>query len=163
MVVRDMPVALASSDTPPRGSDLASAAAHTRRPRSSRIRLRIRYFSRSTRSCPRSMPTAYTGRRTRSSYLCAVPHLHGMRSKLLGQLILDRPYRLDEAALVHVDQLDPHRLQFHPGVLLEFQGVGRLQLRHLVRRGFHPLLLLVREAVPRLLADPDEAVVRLVL
>src|SRR5215469_15727164 len=46
MVVRDRPVAWATNDMPPYGRDRASAAAHTRSPRSSSTPEIARYFSR---------------------------------------------------------------------------------------------------------------------
>src|SRR5712692_7562142 len=54
-VVRDRPVARATNDTPPKGKDLASAAAHTRRPRSSNTSPTTRYFSRIAPSSLRPM------------------------------------------------------------------------------------------------------------
>src|SRR5271157_3152357 len=60
MVVRDRPVARETNDTPPEGSDLASAAAHTRRPRSSNTPRRTRYFALMAPSSFRSMRQEYT-------------------------------------------------------------------------------------------------------
>src|SRR5229473_1498958 len=59
-VVRDRPVARATNDTPPKGKDLASAAAHTRRPRSSNTSPTTRYFSRIAPSSFRPMHQEYT-------------------------------------------------------------------------------------------------------
>src|SRR5229473_225966 len=59
-VVRDRPVARATNDTPPKGKDLASAAAHTRRPRSSNRSPTTRYFSRIAPSSFGPMHQEYT-------------------------------------------------------------------------------------------------------
>src|SRR6266702_3817318 len=76
IVVRDRPVAWATSDTPPRGRELASAAAHKRRPRSSRRSRSTRYFFRTTANAV-PMRKAYTFLLICSSYLCAYPKRGG--------------------------------------------------------------------------------------
>src|SRR5439155_18848142 len=68
-----MPVAFETRDTPPKGSDLASAAAHTRRPRSSSMLHIVRYFSWMARSCFPPMQEEYNLCVDCSSYLCAIP------------------------------------------------------------------------------------------
>src|ERR1035438_5362800 len=73
IVVRDSPVASATNETPPWGKEIASAAAQTRRPRSSRTAWTIRYFFRKmTNSFP--MRKEYAAPTIRSSYLCAYPY-----------------------------------------------------------------------------------------
>src|SRR5437879_1764698 len=70
-----MPVAFETRDTPPKGSDLASAAAHTRRPRSSSMLHIVRYFCWMARSCFPPMQEEYNLCVDCSSYLCAIPKL----------------------------------------------------------------------------------------
>src|ERR1700739_1675588 len=77
IVLRDRPVALATRDTPPWGKAFASAAAQTRRPRSSNTSRSIRNFLRRVAT---SFPIGeeYIAFMKCTSYLCAYPYLvHG--------------------------------------------------------------------------------------
>src|SRR3954447_13870477 len=61
------------------------------------------------------------------------------------------------------DDLDTDRLQLVLRLMLEFDRLGRLALVHLVSGRLHPPLLLGRQAIPKLVAYPNQAVVSLVL
>src|SRR5436190_10637227 len=90
--------------------------------------------------------------------------LHRMGTKLLREPLLQRRSGADEARLVDVgDDLDADRLQLVRRLMLEVQRFGRLRASDFVGRRRHPLLLIVAQALPQLVADPDEVVVRLVL
>src|SRR6266542_5961475 len=85
-------------------------------------------------------------------------------TQLLRELVLDRLGGLLETGLVDVlDDLHADLLELRRRLLLELEGHGRLALGDLVGRLLHPLLLRVAQAVPRLVADPETVVVRLVL
>ncbi len=88
-----------------------------------------------------------------------------MRAEFLRELVLDRRRGLDEAGLVDVlDDLDADLLQLaRPSRFSSFSAIAGSRLRDFVGRGLHPLLLLGRQAVPGLVADPDAVVVGLVL
>src|SRR5262249_24558903 len=88
--------------------------------------------------------------------------LDGVRAELLGLRILQRLRQDHEALLVHL------RVEFHAELLQRLHG-GGVELERLARRqrarvlrGVHdPPALLLREAVPRLLAHPQMVAVRL--
>src|SRR5262245_42641026 len=93
-----------------------------------------------------------------------IENLDRVRPELLGELVLDRRRGRHEAGLVDaLDHLDAELLQPVRRLRLELERARRLVLRHLVGRRLHPALLLVGQAVPGLLRDPDAVVVRLVL
>src|SRR5579883_2279134 len=90
--------------------------------------------------------------------------LDRMWAEVAGDLVLDRLGDLDEAGLVDIlHELDTHLLELRHRVVLEAERVGGLELVDLVGGGLHPLLLLIAEAGPGLVADPDAVHVRLVL
>src|SRR4051812_6634588 len=91
-------------------------------------------------------------------------HLDGVRSEILGDLVLHRRGDALEAGLVDlVDDLHAHLLQLGARFALELEGLLRLLRVHLVRRPLYPLLLLGGEARPQLVADEEDRMVRLVL
>jgi hypothetical protein len=88
IVVRDKPVAWATSDIPPRGKEFASAAAHIRRPRSFRSSRSARYFfCKTANSVP--MKQEYADLLNCSSYLCAAAKV---QSESSGHSILNAGY-----------------------------------------------------------------------
>src|SRR5262245_55216160 len=78
----------------------------------------------------------------------------GVRSQVLGELVLDRCADLLEAGLVHPgEDLDAHLLQAGARFLFHLEGLRRLHLVHVVGRLLHPFLLLGAQARPGLVAD----------
>src|SRR5271165_6504608 len=87
-----------------------------------------------------------------------------VRAEALRQLILQRLGDLDEARLVDAGHdLDAELLQPVERLVLERDRLRGLLRADLGRRGLHPALLLVRQRSPQLIADPDHAVIGLVL
>src|SRR6185436_2369603 len=90
--------------------------------------------------------------------------LNRLRPEIGRGFVLDRLRRLHEAALVDfLHHLDAERLELVAGFLFQLERHCGLALRHFIRGRLHPLLLLRRQAVPGLVADPDAVVVGLVL
>src|SRR5262245_57429815 len=86
--------------------------------------------------------------------------LHGMGAQLLGKLVLNRLSRRSKARFIDaVDHLHAHFFQLLGGLGLKLERLGRLGLGNLVGRGLDPLLLLIAQTVPGLVADPDAVVV----
>src|SRR3984957_9783989 len=84
--------------------------------------------------------------------------LGGVGPKASGKLVQIRRGDVDEARLVDVgDDLDADRLELADRLVLEIERLGRLDFVDLGAGGLHPLLLLGREALPELVADPDQA------
>src|SRR5450432_1380505 len=84
--------------------------------------------------------------------------------QLLGQAIEVGRRRLREARLVDVgDQLDADRLQLVGRLMLELERLRGLGASDLVGGRRDPFLLVDAQALPQLVADPDEVVVGLVL
>src|SRR6266481_1795873 len=85
-------------------------------------------------------------------------------AELLGDLILHGGGDTDEARLVDVlDELDAHALELLLRLMIECDGLRGLRLADFVGGRLDPLLLLFREAVPCLVADPDDRVVGFML
>src|SRR5262245_14141856 len=93
-----------------------------------------------------------------------IQQLHGVRTELLGELVLDGCRRLGEARLVHVGvHLYAQLYQLLCRLLLKFEAVWRFELADLSCRRLDPLLLFDAEPLPGLVADPNHVVVCLVL
>src|ERR1700687_4161263 len=81
--------------------------------------------------------------------------LDRMRAKLLGKLVLQRSGDLDETRLVDIGHdLDADRFQLVRRLMLELDSLGGLILTDLIRCCGHPLLLVIGQALPRLIAYP---------
>src|SRR5258708_38985153 len=90
--------------------------------------------------------------------------LLGVRPKLLGELVEIGIGNRDEAGLVDLgDDLDADLPQLVLRLMFELDRFRGLGLVDLVGGGLHPALLLRRQTVPELVADPDQAVIGLVL
>src|SRR6516225_10612941 len=88
--------------------------------------------------------------------------LLGMRPEVASELIQIRVGKLLESRFVDVaDDLHADGLELVGRLVLELQGLRRLFLVDLVGRHLDPFLLLVGQAFPKLVAHPEEVVVRL--
>src|SRR4029077_6949464 len=89
--------------------------------------------------------------------------LDRMGPKLGGQLVEIGIGQLLKAGLVDAsDDLDAERFEFVGRLVLEVDGLGRLLVAHFIGSGLYPFFLLVGQALPKLVADPDQIVVGLV-
>ncbi len=87
-----------------------------------------------------------------------------MRAKLLGKLVQVRRGDLLKARFVDIGHdLHADRLQLVGRLMLQLERLGGLGPTHLIGRRRHPLLLLIGQALPQLVADPDEIVIGFVL
>ena len=87
-----------------------------------------------------------------------------MRPKLLGKLVEVRTGYFLKAGLVDIgDDLHPHPFELPCGLLLELEALGRLLAGDVAGGGEDPLLLIRVEALPQLVADPENRIVRFVL
>src|SRR6516162_10922723 len=87
-----------------------------------------------------------------------------MRTEVGRHLVEVRIGDLLESRLVDIaDDLDADGLQLGSRFMLQGDRLRRLVLIDLVGGYLHPALLLGRKAVPQFVADPGEAVVRLML
>src|SRR5262245_38320735 len=87
-----------------------------------------------------------------------------MRAQVGRHLVEVRIGDLLETGLIDVAaDLDADRLQLGGRFMLERDSVGRLVLVDLIGSRMEPALLLRRKAAPQFVADPSEAVVRLML
>ena len=87
-----------------------------------------------------------------------------MRPKLLGKLVEVRIGYFLKAGLVHIgDDLHPHAFELPRGLLLELEGFRRLLAGDFAGGGQNPLLLIRIEALPQLVADPENRIVGFML
>src|SRR3954453_11401593 len=81
--------------------------------------------------------------------------LVGMRAEILGELVEVRVGDLLKSALVDIrDDLHSHFLQLGRGGTLKLESAFRFLQANLPGRTGDPLLLLVAETLPQLVADP---------
>src|SRR5207245_220038 len=139
------------------------------------IERRSRVYPRSVSTFPENAPT---GRLERPERPCRRPllckrliygpdhrlDLFGMWAEILGQLVQVGIADLLETRLVDVgDDLDSHRLELCRRLPLELERFFGFLRADVLGGGQDPLLLFRVEALPQLVADPDNRVVRLML